>query len=71
MYAQSLFSNKQQEGFTTLKNYQFKCTLRSINFTNFLVSSGTYSVNEDASVIVNAEEAVPVDHLDKDVSFTF
>jgi len=34
----------------------------------FFVSSGTYSVNEDASVIVNAEEAVPVDHLDKDAA---
>ena len=35
----------------------------------FTVSSGSFSVNEDASVQIAAEEAVPVDYLDKDVSF--
>jgi len=34
----------------------------------FFVSSGSYSVNVDSSVVVNAEEAVPVDSLDKDVA---
>merc|ERR1712119_107502 len=34
----------------------------------FFVSSGTYSVNEDSSVIVTAEEAVPLDYLDKEVA---
>jgi len=36
--------------------------------SKFFVSSGTYSVNEDSSVIVTAEEAVPVDYLDKEAA---
>lgn len=39
-----------------------------IIFFCFVVSSGTYTVNPDASVQIAAEEAVPLDHLDKDVS---
>lgn len=34
----------------------------------FFVSSGSYSVNQDSSVIVTAEEAVPVDYLDKEAA---
>merc|ERR1712119_93291 len=34
----------------------------------FFVSSGSYSVNEDSSVIITAEEAVPLDHLDKEAA---
>uniref|UniRef100_H2ZM24 ATP synthase F(1) complex subunit delta, mitochondrial n=1 Tax=Ciona savignyi TaxID=51511 RepID=H2ZM24_CIOSA len=34
----------------------------------FFVSSGSYCVNEDASVQINAEEAVPVEQLDKELA---
>ncbi|XP_004226068.2 ATP synthase F(1) complex subunit delta, mitochondrial-like [Ciona intestinalis] len=34
----------------------------------FFVSSGSYCVNEDASVQINAEEAVPIEQLDKDLA---
>ncbi|CAK8676495.1 ATP synthase F(1) complex subunit delta, mitochondrial-like [Clavelina lepadiformis] len=34
----------------------------------YFVSSGSFSVNEDASVQITAEEAVPVDYLDRDLA---
>jgi len=34
----------------------------------FFVSSGAYTVNEDASVIITAEEAVRLDDLDKELA---
>lgn len=34
----------------------------------FFVSSGSFNVNEDSSVQIAAEEAVPLDHLDKDAA---
>lgn len=36
--------------------------------TFFVVSSGSFSVNVDASIQISAEEAVPLDQLDKEVS---
>ena len=36
--------------------------------SRYFVSSGAYSVNEDASVIITAEEAVRVEDLDKELA---
>nr|CAB3224516.1 ATP synthase subunit delta, mitochondrial-like [Phallusia mammillata] len=34
----------------------------------YFVSSGTYAINEDSTVQINAEEAVPIDALDKELA---